>query len=50
MRVKSTAALLMLIALVCAVGTIPAFADWEPGDPALHYQLPDFTGWDVYSE
>ena len=27
-----------------------ASADWEPGDPALFYQLPDFTGWDVYSE
>jgi hypothetical protein len=50
MRVKSTAALLMLIALVCAVGTVPAFADWEPGDPALFVQLPAPTGWDVYSE
>jgi hypothetical protein len=26
------------------------FADWEPGDPALFYQLPSATGWDVYSE
>jgi hypothetical protein len=38
--------------LLIAVGTIPAFADplWEPGDYADHYQLPDFSGWDVYSE
>jgi hypothetical protein len=27
-----------------------ALADWDPGDPALFYQLPDATGWDVYSE
>ncbi len=25
-------------------------ADWEEGDPALFYQLPDTEGWDVYSE
>jgi len=25
-------------------------ADWDVGDPALFYQLPDPTGWDVYSE
>jgi hypothetical protein len=25
-------------------------ADWTPGDPALFYQLPNTTGWDVYSE
>ena len=27
-----------------------ALADWDVGDPALYYQLPDSTGWDVYSE
>lgn len=27
-----------------------ASADWDPGDPALYYQLPDATGWDVYAE
>ena len=50
MRVKSSATLVALIALVCAVGIVPAFADWNVGDPALHYQLPSYTGWDVYSE
>jgi hypothetical protein len=50
MELKRPAALVMLVALGIVVGTMPAFADWEPGDPALHYQLPDFSGWDVYSE
>jgi len=27
-----------------------ALADWDVGDPALYYQLPSYTGWDVYSE
>jgi hypothetical protein len=26
------------------------FADWKVGQPALYYQLPSYTGWDVYSE
>jgi hypothetical protein len=26
------------------------FADWNVGQPALYYQLPSYTGWDVYSE
>jgi hypothetical protein len=47
MRVDSRGvwAVLFTVLLVSAVS-----ADWEPGDPALHYQLPDFNGWDVYSE
>jgi hypothetical protein len=48
MRVRSAATLMLF--LLFAVGTIPVFADWEPGDPAEHAQLPNFTGWDVYSE
>lgn len=43
----------MYIAIV-AIGIMilggVASADWEPGQDALFYQLPDFTGWDVYSE
>jgi hypothetical protein len=39
---------------VCLIGTFisagVALADWEVGDPALYYQLPSPTGWDVYSE
>lgn len=36
------------IVILCSGGV--AFADWDVGDPALYYQLPDPTGWDVYSE
>jgi hypothetical protein len=39
---------------VCLIGTFisagVALADWDVGDAALYYQLPDPTGWDVYSE
>jgi hypothetical protein len=37
---------LSAILLFCAL----ASADWDPGDPALFYQLPNPSGWDVYSE
>lgn len=50
MSARSPTALMVLAALVIVGGTIPVFADWEPGQPALHYQLPDFSGWDVFSE
>ncbi|MDD5328353.1 MAG: PEP-CTERM sorting domain-containing protein [Phycisphaerae bacterium] len=46
----SVRGLLLLTALLITWGALPAFADWEPGQPAVHYQLPDFSGWDVYSE
>jgi hypothetical protein len=49
MRLRSSATLILFVLFV-AVGTIPAFADWEPGDWASHSQEPNFTGWDVYSE
>jgi hypothetical protein len=39
---------------VCLIGTFisagVALADWDVGDPALYYQLPNANGWDVYSE
>ncbi len=38
----------VIIAILYTGGV--ASADWEPGDPSLYNQLPDFTGWDVYSE
>jgi hypothetical protein len=34
------------ILLLCSF----ASADWDPGNPALYYQLPDPCGWDVFSE
>jgi hypothetical protein len=37
----------MLWVFVCAA---VASADWNPGDPALYYQLPNPNGWDVFSE
>ena len=39
-----------LIPLLClAVFTLPAWADWQPGDGhKMHFpQLPDENGWDV---
>lgn len=50
MDAKGPAALILFVALVIAVGTVPAFADWDVGDPCVYSQLPDSHGWDVYSE
>lgn len=38
----------LIIAFVCILGSV-AFADWDEGDPALFYQLPDLSsnGMDV---
>ncbi|MBN2020635.1 MAG: PEP-CTERM sorting domain-containing protein [Sedimentisphaerales bacterium] len=37
------------IAILCAGGAV--LADWDVGNPALYYQLPDESdGWSVYSE
>jgi hypothetical protein len=38
--------------MVAFLSTGVAFADWEVGQPALYYQLPESSagGWDVYSE
>lgn len=49
---KSPAAFVLLVALAVAVGTIPMYAHWDPGDDyKMHYpQLPDPEGWDVYAE
>jgi hypothetical protein len=41
-RVVCISAILMFCSL--------ALADWNPGDPALFYQLPNPNGWDVFSE
>jgi hypothetical protein len=40
---------LLTTLVVIGVITVPALADWNPGDPyKMHYpQLPDPTGWDV---
>ncbi len=35
-----------VVLVSCAV----AFADWDVGDPYVYQQLPDPTGWDVFSE
>jgi len=35
-----------LAAVLCSAGVV--LADWDVGDPALYYQLPDFEGWSVY--
>ncbi len=37
-----------LAAVLCMGGVV--LADWDVGDPALYYQLPDFDGLSVYSE
>ncbi|MBN1787336.1 MAG: PEP-CTERM sorting domain-containing protein [Sedimentisphaerales bacterium] len=42
LRIAAIATILMFSPL--------AFGDWDPGDPAIYYQLPDPTGWDVYAE
>ena len=44
--------LIIFVTIVALYTGGAAFADWEVGDPALYYQLPDTTtsGWDVYSE
>jgi len=41
---------LFAIAILFVFAGGDSFADWDVGDPALYYQLPDPTGWDVYSE
>jgi hypothetical protein len=41
---------LAVCVIVPFISTGAATADWEVGDPATFYQLPDPTGWDVYSE
>jgi hypothetical protein len=38
----------ILAAVLCAGGVV--LADWDVGDPALYYQLPDFDGWSVYGD
>jgi hypothetical protein len=35
-------------AVLCGRGVV--LADWNVGEPALYYQLPDSAGWSVYSE
>ena len=42
----------LFTALIAATMLVPgvALADWNPGDSSLSYQLPDPTGWNVYSE
>ena len=37
-----------LAAVLCAGGVV--LADWDVGDPALYYQLPDLDGWSVYGD
>jgi hypothetical protein len=46
-RLKLCVAVSVLSTLITFTG---ALADWDIGDPALYYQLPAPTGWDVYSE
>lgn len=38
----------VLAAILCTGGIV--LADWDVGDPALHYQLPDSDGWSVYGD
>jgi len=38
----------VVVAMLVAGGV--TFADWDVGDPNLFHQLPNPTGWDVYSE
>ena len=37
-----------VLAMLISAGA--ASGDWDPDDPSLFNQLPDFSGWDVYSE
>jgi hypothetical protein len=43
----------MVIAII-AIGFLvlagAVYADWHEGDQSIYYQLPNSTGWDVYSE
>ncbi|MCJ7729686.1 MAG: PEP-CTERM sorting domain-containing protein [Sedimentisphaerales bacterium] len=46
MRLRLSVAISILAALL----PYTALADWKVGDKASYYQLPSYTGWDVYSE
>jgi hypothetical protein len=50
LRTSHQKLLFTVCVIVTFISTRAAIADWEVGDPATFYQLPDPTGWDVYSE